>query len=113
MGSVLWYRVEPRSKEEAAQEGDPNRLSWGSHRGSLWRAWGAKRALGLTLKIDAGGDRLELADSLAKVSHLDPAACRREPAVARDLRQFHLLEFEPAVPGLEAGDARSAKAGDP
>src|SRR6476469_7044026 len=86
------------SKKEAARQGI---------RAASWtRTWGAKCAL----TIDSGGDRLELADSLAKVGDLDPAGGGRQPAVAADLRQLHLLQLEPAAPRLEPGDARSGEA---
>ena len=58
------------------------------------------------LKVDTGGNRLELANALAEIGDLDPPRRRRKPAVASGLRQLELLEVEPAAPGLEARDAR-------
>src|SRR5206468_7471762 len=59
-----------------------------------------------------GGDRLELADPLAQIGDLDPASGGGQAAFSGHLRQLHLLELEPAVPGPQARDARSAQPHD-
>src|SRR5437868_13672 len=56
--------------------------------------------------IDAGCDRLELADALTQIRDFDPSAGRGKAAVAERLGQLHLLELEPAVPSLKPGPAR-------
>ena len=79
----------------------------------LKRVWGDVRFGTDQLDIDAGGDRLELADAFAEVGDLDPAAGgRKRPVAAEGLGQLHLLELEPAVPGLEPCELGAAKPGD-
>src|SRR5690348_8304696 len=114
MNSTCWRRGEERKRpaansiiplrmKEARREGDPP--------GLLVSAPGERSALGDS-KVDAGGNRLELADPLAKVGDLDSAGRGRKSALAGNLRQLHFLELEPAVPGLESRERRAGKPDD-
>src|SRR6185369_950259 len=73
---------------------------------------GSLRGAGKALQIDAGGDRFELADSLAQVGNLDPAGRGGKVAIAGVVGQLEALEVEPAIPRLEPGPARGAEAED-
>src|SRR3569833_1576502 len=64
------------------------------------------------LEVDACGDRFELADAFLEVGHLDPSRCHQQVPVRGVVGQFEPLEFEPPVPGLEAGNTGCSEAAE-